>query len=273
MLPTRNRLTILSTLASALLILGTLAVATATEPCGDFGECRVLIEINATDGDIGFHWLADADDLISTQINDPNGTKVFANEAKGPLKAQTLTESFGESAERLCWNPNGDPDEVIVTLEEFLGRWAAGTYIFTGQEKNGPKLTGQTDLSHVLPAAPQNITFDGTTISWAQGTDLGKCGSFQDLADLVPDVLPVHPATVVPDTWEVVLVQDVPEGDPAGKRPFTVRVPGTVTQVTVPVGYALGTAVKIEVGAIVQVGANDNATFTEVVCNAPLWCQ
>jgi len=29
--------------------------AVATEPCEDFGECKVLIEINSTDGDIGFH--------------------------------------------------------------------------------------------------------------------------------------------------------------------------------------------------------------------------
>jgi hypothetical protein len=271
---TKRRITMLSALASALLILGTVAVVAATEPCGDFGECRVLIEINSTDGDIGFHWLADGDDLISTEITDPNGAKVFANQAKGPLKVQTLTESFGESAERLCWpDPAADPDEEIVTLEEFLGRWAAGTYIVTGKQKNGPTLTGQTMLTHVLPAAPRSIAFDGTTISWTPGNDLGRCGSFDDLASLVQaEVLPVHPAAVVVDTWEVVLVADVPAGNPAGKRPFTLRVPGNVTAVTVPGGFPLGTAVKIEVGAIVAVGVNDNATFTEVVCNPPNWC-
>ena len=49
-------------LASAIgLLVG--GAATATEPCGDFGECKVLVEINASDGDIGFHFLMDGDDL------------------------------------------------------------------------------------------------------------------------------------------------------------------------------------------------------------------
>ena len=34
-------------------------VATATEPCDDFGESKALIEINSSDGDIGFHFLMD----------------------------------------------------------------------------------------------------------------------------------------------------------------------------------------------------------------------
>ncbi|MBT8400305.1 MAG: hypothetical protein KJO98_07505, partial [Rhodothermia bacterium] len=46
-----------------------LCQALAQEPCpesdGDIGECKVLIEINATDGDIGFHFLIDADDANS----------------------------------------------------------------------------------------------------------------------------------------------------------------------------------------------------------------
>ncbi len=52
----------LSAAAAAVLVVGTGApVATATEPCNDFGECKMLIEINATDGDIGFHFLLDGD--------------------------------------------------------------------------------------------------------------------------------------------------------------------------------------------------------------------
>ena len=67
--------------AGALLAMSGFMTVQATEPCGDFGECKVLIEINATDGDIGFHWLGDADDLRSMRIDDPNGAKVFENKA------------------------------------------------------------------------------------------------------------------------------------------------------------------------------------------------
>ena len=100
-----HRIKIFLAMAGALLVLGTgLTAVMAVEPCGDFGECKVLIEINATDGDIGFHFLMDGDDLVSGQIVDPNGKRVFAAQATGPLRDQELTETFGESAEPLCWS-------------------------------------------------------------------------------------------------------------------------------------------------------------------------
>jgi hypothetical protein len=68
--------------ASVPLLMGALITnVQATEPCGDFGECKVLIEINASDGDIGFHWLADGDDLRSSRIRDPNNKLVYTNRA------------------------------------------------------------------------------------------------------------------------------------------------------------------------------------------------
>jgi hypothetical protein len=71
--------------AAAVVVMGvSITSATATEPCppdGDFGECKVLIEINASDGDIGFHFLMDGDDLNSARIHDPNGVKIFEDYA------------------------------------------------------------------------------------------------------------------------------------------------------------------------------------------------
>ena len=61
----------------ALAGLGVVHTAHARTPCGDFEECQVLVEINASDGDIGFHWVIDGDDLVATHIDDPNGTRVF----------------------------------------------------------------------------------------------------------------------------------------------------------------------------------------------------
>lgn len=251
----------------ALLATGT-TVATATEPCDEFGECKVLIEINASDGDIGFHFLMDGDDLNSARLRDPNGSKVFEDQAKGPLTEQKLTETFAESAEPLCWaDPEADPDEEIVTLEEFLERWTAGTYVFQGMGDGGEKSEGETELTYYLPAAPAEVDFDGSVISWAAGEDLGNCASFADLADLVTaGVLPEHPADVAVAAWEIVLEPDVDDGDPTGQLKYTVRVSGEIApkEVTVPADYLASlpddTPVKIEVGAI---GADDNATFTE----------
>ena len=256
---------------AALIGLAMPIAASATEPCDDFGECKVLIEINASDGDIGFHWLTDGDDLRWTLIRDPNRRLVYTNRALGPLREQKLTETFGESAEPLCWIPpvedqdeDFDPDEV-VTLEEFLDRWAEGTYRVKGRGAEGETLHGETELTYLLPAAPAEIEFDGSLITWEGGDDLGNCASADELDVLVwEEVLPQHPEDVSVDAFEVVLEPDVDDGDPTGNLKFTIRVPGDVTAVTVPADYLASlpddTPVKIEVGAI---GGEDNATFTE----------
>lgn len=262
---------IASTAAGAVLIWGAgSTVVTATEPCGDFGECKALVEINASDGDIGFHFLMDGDDLREGRLDDPNGDKVFQDKAFGPLREQKMTETFVESAEPLCWpDPEADPDEEIVTLEEFLDRWAAGTYVFSAKGEGGERLEGETELTYALPAAPADVEFDvdNRVISWTAGDDLGNCASFDELADLVADsVLPVHPENVPVAAWEIVLEPDVEDGDPTGSLVFSIRVPGDIMPraMTVPMDYLASlpadTPVKVEVGAI---GADDNATFTE----------
>lgn len=240
----------------------------ATEPCEDFGECKALIEINATDGDIGFHFLMDGDDLNSARIYDPDGRKVFEDQAKGPLKEQKLTETFAESAEPLCWNdPEADEDEEVVTLEEFLDRWAAGFYLFTGSGDGGEKSFGETELTYHLPAAPAEVDFDGSVVTWEAGDDLGNCASVPELDALVANgTLPIHPENVTVDAWEVVLEPDVEDGDPVGTFVYSIRVSGLISPlaVSVPVEYLQSlpddTPVKIEVGAI---GGEDNATFSE----------
>ena len=254
--------------AAALVVMGTgSTVVTATEPCDDFGECKVLIEINASDGDIGFHFLMDGDDLNSARLHDPNGVKVFEDQAKGPLLEQKLTETFAESAEPLCWpDPDADPDEEVVTLVEFLERWTPGTYVFSGTGDGGERSTGETDLTFDLPAAPADLTFDQRkgVISWDRGDDLGECASAEELDGLVPVILPTHPRDVIVAAWEVVFEPDVEDGDPTGSLVFSIRVPVGQTRVTVPADYLDNlpddTPAKIEVGAI---GEGDNATFSE----------
>jgi hypothetical protein len=246
--------------------------AQGTEPCGDFDECRVLVEINATDGDIGFHWLADADDLVATALVDVRGRRIFANGAFGPLREQTLTETFGESAEPVCrpWLAE-DPDDDVVTLAQFVRRWPAGTYRFHGTTDDGETIHGQTALTHWLPAAPRNLAYARGVITWEAGAALGACATRDQLWKLVEaGVLPVHPMNVPVAAWEVVL-----ELEDGSNRSFSVRLPArgpnAQTSVTVPAEFlysvAPDTPAKIEIGAIggrLETGDDDNATFSEV---------
>ncbi len=264
--------------AGAMVAMAITTVATATEPCNDedgLGECKALIEINATDGDIGFHFLMDGDDLIKSEVRNPDGQKIFEAIAKKEEREQFMTETFVESAEPLCWENPDEPDdwEDIVTLEEFLERWSAGTYEFIGKGEEGETVSGETELTYLIPAAPSGLGFDGSIISWAAGNDLGNCAGEQELTDDFVDPngpLPTHPRDVTVDAWEVVFEPDVDDGDPLGQLKFIIRVSGDLNdfsplEVTVPAEYLASLPadqlVKIEVGAI---GGEDNATFTEI---------
>ena len=257
----------------------------------DFGECRETEEINSTDGDIGFHWLSDADELNSTRIDDPNGTKVFENGAFGPLREQKLTETFGESSEPLCWDsPELEEGEDPVTLTDFREIWEPGTYIISARGDQGEKLAGEAELTYYLPAAPTDLDFDENTgvITWKAGDDLGNCAPLSggsSLAQLVSDgILDALPKDVAVRSWEVVLEPDVDDTDPNAGLKFSTRIAGplaapgvgTMYSVTVPAEYLASlnddTPVKIEVGAIggnftvsndEVTGDDDNATFTE----------
>ena len=279
--------------AGALVVLAITSVATATEPCNDedgLGECKALIEINATDGDIGFHFLMDGDDLIKSEVRNPDGQKIFEAIAKKEEREQFMTETFVESAEPLCWEHPDEMDdwEDIVTLEEFLELWTPGFYEFTGKGEEGEMVSGESELTFLLPAAPSGLGFDGTKISWAVGVDLGNCAGEQELTDDFVDPngpLPVHPRDVLVDAWEIVFEPDVDDGDPLGQLKFTIRVSGDLAEfpmpfeVTVPEEYIDSipddTSAKIEVGAI---GGEDNATFTEIfdICvndTGPVGCD
>ena len=261
--------TLIQGIGGALLVLGAMAgPAWATAPCGDFGECKALVEINATDGDIGFHFLMDGEDLRHAGILDPGLRTVFTDRAHGSLREQGLTETFAESAEPLCWNdPEADPDEEVLTLEQFLARWTAGTYYFFGFTNESEFQFGMTDLGFDLPAAPEDLDFDGSVISWTPGDDLGQCADANRLEALVAEGdLPNHPRDVEIAAWEVILEPDVEDGDPTGQMIYTVRLPGDIAprQVEVPRSYldALpdDTPAKVEILAI---GTGSNATASE----------
>jgi hypothetical protein len=240
----------------------------AQEP---FSETKVIVEINATDGDIGFHALLDADAWHEVTISEPGGHLLFKEKAKGSLAEQGLTENFFESDEPLC-SPTlvEEEDDVVVTLAEFQERFPAGDYVFIGKSNEGDTLADTATLTYNLPAAPDIEDFDGTgnvptgdaEIFWDEGEDLGEC----PFDGLIPP-----PGSVAEVGWEIT-VEPEDEEAVSPLRVFTIQLPPNQTSVIVPQDFldsyvAQGVTVfKFEVGAI---EASGNQTFSEgVFCTA-----
>ena len=236
-------------------------------PCMELGECRVLIEINASDGDIGFHVLFDADGWKRAKIYGADGKLLFLEQARKGLKDQKLTENFFESSEPVCESALAEEaGEEVVTLPEFLARFPTGFYEFHLKLDSGGVLAGMTLLSHSIPAAPADVDFDGGTITWSYGDDLGECVTQPDGFVLAGE------GDIV--AYEVVLE---PDDDAFASFTYSVRVPAGVNSVSVPAGYLSALPadlpLKVEVGAIERRpnGSFGNQTFSEEdgFCNNP----
>lgn len=242
-----------------LLLAGTTTSVIADTPCGELNECRAFIEINASDGDIGFQVLFDAEGWQAAKIFDPAGNQIFTESAEGPLKDQLLTENMFESAEPVCEADLAeDAGDVVVTLPEFLQRFPAGLYQFNVKLESGGELAGMTGLTHYIPAAPIDVEFDGSEISWGYGDDLGACTTVPNGFMVIPEGQLIG--------YEVVMS---PEDEALSKFTFAVRVMVGTNSVTVPEEYLdslpANTPLKVEVGAI-EMRANGsfgNQTFTE----------
>jgi hypothetical protein len=246
-------------------------------------EFEPIIEINATDGDIGFHLLLDGEAWRVAKVYDPDGDRMLYVRGTDDLKEQGLTELFFESAEPPCWYEEGNEDvdwdeDEVVDLEEFIDRFEEGPYKAYVRTLEGPFLRGVGEFTHNIPAAPmveivvEEDEEDGETeitINFMPGEDLGRC-------EIPEGLLETHPSEVEVIRWEVVLEPDedaIDEANEAGADPelvfskFTVQLPAGATSVEVPEEFfqpyldAGITEFKGEVGGKEESG---NQTFTEI---------
>jgi hypothetical protein len=200
-----------------------------------FAKAQVRIEINATDGDSGFHMLLDAEGWRMVKIFDPNGKMIFEVEGGGGVRKTGLTELFFESAE---------PGFDVLPLDEFLRRFPAGEYRFYGRTLKGDILFSKATLTHALPDGP-------VLLSPAEG-------SVQDPNNTVVNWAPVaDPPGGRIVRYEVIVTDE--SSDP--KRVFSAVVPATVTSLAIPATFMTPDSdYKYEVLAIDQGG---NQTLTE----------
>ncbi len=203
-------------------------------------EAEVFIEFNSTDEDIGMQFFWDGQAWDHMKVEDSKGKTVLRVKASKGLAKQGLTEGFFESDE-----PNLDE----LSLEEFFERFPEGEYEFEGETLEGEELEGETEFTHVLPAAPSNLfPAEGDVVNAALPLIVSFDAVTQDL-----NGMPLQP-----EFYEVVVEN---EGDIL--RVFTVILDGDVQQpsATVPPEFLKpGTEYKLEV--IVQ-EESGNRTISE----------
>jgi hypothetical protein len=197
-------------------------------------EARMIVEINATDGDAGLQVFLDGEPWRRMTLTAPNGREILAVNTKTRLRNYGLTELFSESSE---------PSFKEFPLKKFKRLFPEGRYRFRGRTIEGDPVVGRARLSHDFPDGPQIVApAEGSTV---------PSGS------VVADWNPVPERAGI----NVVAYRAIVERE-GPLRVFSIDLPASVTSVTVPGEFIeSGTEYKLEVQAI---EASGNQTLTEV---------
>jgi hypothetical protein len=218
-----------------------------------FAEANLFFELNDTDGDLAIHALIDGDAYRRLEIEDPDERQILDVRAFGSLAQQGLTELFFESAE---------PSFDELTPEEFFERFPAGTYEIEAHTLEGPDLESEVQLTHVLPAPPENVEVAGQTA--AEDCDATPLPSVPsgDVEISWDAVTESHPQIGEFDpSIDIVGYQVVAEREEPSLLIFSVDLPADTTTATIPASFiALGDEFEFE---IVARAASGNQTAVE----------
>jgi hypothetical protein len=204
-----------------------------------FAEANIFFELNNTDGDLGIHALIDGEPWKKLEIEDPNEREMLDISVRGRLRRQGLTEIFFESAE---------PTFDELSPEKFFRRFPEGKYEIEGQTLDGEELESTAEVTHLMPAPPDNVKVSGLMAA----------------ADCDVDPLP-EPSEPIVISWdevkrshpdlgrrdepiEVVKYQVVVEREEPTPLLFSVDLPPTVTELMLPPDLiAPGDELKFEI--------------------------
>jgi hypothetical protein len=178
----------------------------------------------------------DADGWEVLRVFDPNERKIVEVRGSGSVGKQGITELFFESAE---------PSFDEVPLDEFLDRFPEGEYTFSGRTVDGERLKGSAQFTHNIPAAPVIVFPVNNPVL---PSNLPVVISWQ----AVTGPFPGGNSAVTVGGYQVIV--DLEGSEPL--RRFEIRLPASVTQVTVSPQFMQANAqYKFEVLAI-EVGGN-----------------
>jgi hypothetical protein len=206
-----------------------------------FSQTKIIIEVNASDGDAGIQIFLDATGWTRLEVFDPNGQQIIDFSANGGVEMQGITELFFESAE---------PSFEEQTLDELFLRFPAGMYTFVGTTDDGKTLNGKATFTHAIPDGPEiNAPGEGAALDAGSPVVISW--------ESVTEPFPGTESAVSVVAYQVIVEQVKPQS----VRVFSITVPAATTQVTVPPELIQGKAeYKFEVLAI---EAGGNQTITE----------
>ena len=204
------------------------------EPALTVGE--ILIQLNDTDGDLGFHARIDGDPWEKLEIENPYGKKIFNIRNRRSLKTQGLTEFAFESAE---------PQFDELDPEEFFDRFPEGEYEISAKSTEGTEMERIAVYTHVIPAAPLIISpYPAPDCDEATPVALGPVTLVWDAVTTShPDLGRNDPAIEI--THYVVSVE---REAPEPVLQLDISLPADATSFAIPDDFlALGTLFKFQV--------------------------
>lgn len=221
--------------------------ASRAQPVQQLTESQLYFELNDTDGDLGIHGLIDGEPWTNLEIEGPGDTELLSIVSRTRLRQHGLTELFFESAE--------PPFDELDPADFFL-RFPEGRYEIEGITLDEGTIRGTANLSHVLPAPPENILISGVPAAESCDDELPTISApvviqWDSVTTSHPEI--GKPGAIKVDHYEVVL-----EGK--GIK-LTFDLPPTVTQIEVPMGVTnLSNDFKLE---ILVRATNGNNTAVE----------
>ena len=120
-----------------------------------FSVAKVFFQLNDTDGDLGFHAIIDGEPWKNLEIESPDERVLLGISTRSKLRRQGLTELRFESAE-----PPFDELDPSV----FFSRFPEGIYEVDADTLDGGELESEVLITHVLPAAPENLRVSGVVV-------------------------------------------------------------------------------------------------------------
>ena len=177
----------------------------------EFSDSRIIIELNATDGDSGIQMFVDGEGWDWLIVFDPKWKTVLRVRGSGGVGDTGLTELFFESAE---------PGFDDLPLKEFLERFPEGKYRFFGASVEGDWPFGTGELTHNFPAGPELVlpaedyvvAPGAVTVMWNPVTTQfggepldGDIVGYQVIVEQEEPVLRVFSADVTADVTSIVI--------------------------------------------------------------------